>query len=119
MTDILFANTFISERQMSYTNKTISNHIDYLAEVFLISKASRYDIKGRKYIGANRKYYFTDLGLRNARLNFRQQESTHPTTNPNNAPHHLFFVSRNAAIKSRTTKNHTIGFILPNPLVSL
>ena len=71
------ANTFASERQMSYTNKTISNHIDYLADAFLISKASRYDIKGRKYIGANLKYYFTDLGLRNARLNFRQQEPTH------------------------------------------
>ena len=52
-------------------------HIDYLEEAFLISKASRYDIKGRKYIGANLKYYFTDLGLRNARLNFRQQEPTH------------------------------------------
>ena len=71
------ANTFASERQMSYTNKTISNHIDYLADAFLISKANRYDIKGRKYIGANLKYYFTDLGLRNARLNFRQQEPTH------------------------------------------
>lgn len=71
------ANTFASERQMSYTNKTISHHIELLAEAFLISKASRYDIKGRKYIGANLKYYFTDLGLRNARLNFRQQESTH------------------------------------------
>ena len=71
------ANTFASERQMTYTNKTISNHIDYLADAFLISKASRYDIKGRKYIGANLKYYFTDLGLRNARLNFRQQEPTH------------------------------------------
>jgi len=71
------ANTFASERQMSYTNKTISHHIDCLAEVFLISKANRYDIKGRKYIGANLKYYFTDLGLRNARLNFRQQEPTH------------------------------------------
>lgn len=71
------ANTFASERQMKYTNKTISNHIDYLTEAFLISKANRYDIKGRKYIGANLKYYFTDLGLRNARLNFRQQESTH------------------------------------------
>lgn len=69
--------TFTSERQTSYTNKTISNHIDYLVEAFLISKASRYDIKGRKYIGANLKYYFTDLGLRNARLNFRQQEPTH------------------------------------------
>ena len=71
------ANTFASERQMSYTNKTISNHIDHLTDAFLISKASRYDIKGRKYIGANLKYYFTDLGLRNARLNFRQQEPTH------------------------------------------
>ena len=71
------ANTFASERQMTYSNKTISNHIDDLADAFLISKASRYDIKGRKYIGANMKYYFTDLGLRNARLNFRQQEPTH------------------------------------------
>ena len=71
------ANTFASERQIAYSNKTISNHIDYLADAFLISKANRYDIKGRKYIGANLKYYFTDLGLRNARLNFRQQEPTH------------------------------------------
>ena len=71
------ANTFASERQMTYANKTISKHIDHLTDAFLISKASRYDIKGRKYIGANLKYYFTDLGLRNARLNFRQQEPTH------------------------------------------
>lgn len=71
------ANTFASQRKMTYTNKTISRHIDLLAEAFLISKAARYDIKGRKYIGANLKYYFTDLGLRNARLNFRQQEPTH------------------------------------------
>ena len=71
------SNTFASERQTSYTNKTISSHIDYLEEAFLISKSNRYDIKGRKYIGANLKYYFTDLGLRNARLNFRQQEPTH------------------------------------------
>lgn len=71
------SNTFKSERGVNYTNKTIANHIDYLAETFLISKAERYDIKGRKYVGANLKYYFTDLGLRNARLNFRQQEPTH------------------------------------------
>ena len=71
------ANTFLSEQQMSYSNKTISNHIDYLEEAFLISKVSRYDIKERKYIGTNHKYYFTDVGLRNARLNFRQQEPTH------------------------------------------
>lgn len=71
------SNTFKSERGITYSNKTISNHIDYLAQSFLISKARRYDIKGRKYVGANLKYYFTDIGLRNARLNFRQQETTH------------------------------------------
>ena len=71
------SNTFKRERGINYSNKTISNHIDYLAEAFLISKAERYDIKGRKYVGANRKYYFSDIGLRNARLNFRQQEPTH------------------------------------------
>ena len=71
------SNTFKSERGINYGNKTISNHIDYLAEAFLISKAERYDIKGRKYVGANLKYYFSDVGLRNARLNFRQQEPTH------------------------------------------
>lgn len=58
--------TFKSERGITYSNKTISNHIEYLAQSFLISKASRYDIKGRKYVGANQKYYFTDIGLRNA-----------------------------------------------------
>ena len=71
------SNTFKSERGITYSSKTISNHIDYLAEAFLISKADRYDIKGRKYVGANLKYYFSDIGLRNARLNFRQQEPTH------------------------------------------
>lgn len=71
------SNTFKSERGSNYSGKTIAKHIDYLAEAFLISKAARYDIKGRKYIGANLKYYFSDIGLRNARLNFRQQEPTH------------------------------------------
>ncbi len=71
------ANTFQSKRIKAYTNKTVSNHISYLEDSFLISKAHRYDVKGRKYIGSNLKYYFTDLGLRNARLNFRQQEITH------------------------------------------
>lgn len=69
--------TFASERQITYSNKTISRHIDCLVDAFLISRADRYDIKGRKYISAGAKYYFTDVGLRNARLNFRQQEPTH------------------------------------------
>ncbi len=71
------SNTFKSEQGVDYSNKTISNHIDYLTEAFLISKAARYDTKGRKYVGANLKYYFSDIGLRNARLNFRQQEPPH------------------------------------------
>lgn len=71
------SNTFASSQKSNYSNKTIANHIGCLAEAFLISKANRYDIKGRKYIGANLKYYFTDIGIRNARLNFRQQEPTH------------------------------------------
>ena len=71
------SNTFATERHSNYTHKTISAHIDFLEEAYLISKANRYDIKGRKYISANLKYYFIDVGLRNARLNFRQQEPTH------------------------------------------
>jgi predicted AAA+ superfamily ATPase len=71
------SNTFATERHNNYTHKTISAHIDFLEEAYLISKANRYDIKGRKYIAANLKYYFIDVGLRNARLNFRQQEPTH------------------------------------------
>lgn len=71
------SNTFKSTLAVTYSNKTISQHIDYLEDAFLISKARRFDIKGRKNIGANLKYYFTDVGLRNARLNFREQEATH------------------------------------------
>ena len=70
------ANTFAS-KGIKVSDKTIGAYIDYLQDAFLVNKAERYDIKGRKHIGANLKYYFTDLGLRNARLNFRQQEPTH------------------------------------------
>ena len=69
-------NTFTSN-SMKVTDKTISTYIDYLIDAFLISKASRYDIKGKKYIGSPYKYYFVDIGLRNARINFRQQEGSH------------------------------------------
>lgn len=71
------SNTFLSEKKTICTNKTVSKYIDYLEDAFLVSKASRYDIKGRRYIDANLKYYFIDIGLRNVRLNFRQQELTH------------------------------------------
>ena len=56
-------------------------YIDYLCDSYLIDKAIRYDIKGKKYIDTPSKYYFTDLGLRNARLNFRQNEETHAMEN--------------------------------------
>lgn len=69
--------TFKSEEKITYSHLTIKNHIEYLKDAFLIKEALRYDIKGRKYIGANSKYYFTDIGLRNALINFRQNEPTH------------------------------------------
>lgn len=71
------ANTFKSERQIGIGSETIEKYIGYFEESFLIEKAVRYDVKGRKYIGTPAKYYYTDLGLRNARLWFRQLEETH------------------------------------------
>ena len=71
------ARTFKSVKGKSISDKTIKNYIDYLIDSFLISKAARYDIKGKKYIGSPSKYYFEDVGLRNARLGFRQVEQTH------------------------------------------
>lgn len=70
-------NTFKSVKQSSITQDTIKKYLDYMQDAFLIEKAVRYDIKGRKYIDTPAKYYFEDLGLRNARLNFRQIEQTH------------------------------------------
>ncbi len=71
------ANTFKSKKNETIHSDTLSNYIDYLIDAFIISKVNRFDVKGRKYIGTPLKYYFTDIGLRNARLNFRQQEETH------------------------------------------
>lgn len=71
------ANTFKSEKKVSVHQETIKNFLDYFEDAFLVSKAKRYDIKGKKYINTPMKYYFTDVGLRNARLNFRQIEETH------------------------------------------
>lgn len=71
------SNTFKSERQIAIGSETIEKYIGYFEEAFLIEKAVRYDIKGRKHIGTPAKYYYTDLGLRNARLGFRQLEETH------------------------------------------
>lgn len=73
--------TFKSVKQVTISAKTIKNYLDYLCDSFLITAAHRYDIKGRKYIGSPMKYYYSDIGLRNARINFRQLEETHTMEN--------------------------------------
>ncbi len=71
------SNTFKSVKNVSIGSQTISNYLTYLSESFLLNKAIRYDIKGKKYINTLSKYYFSDIGLRNAILDMRQQEETH------------------------------------------
>jgi hypothetical protein len=71
------ANTFASEKHVKISSTTIDKYLGYFEDAFLISKAERYDVKGKKYISTPVKYYFVDVGLRNARLGFRQQEETH------------------------------------------
>ena len=71
------ANTFQSEKKSAISNDTVKNYIDYLCDSFLIERSTRYDIKGKHYINSPYKYYFMDLGLRNARINFRQSEKSH------------------------------------------
>ena len=71
------SNTFGSTKIVKLSVNTIINYLNYLQDAFLIEKAVRYDIKGKKYINTPAKYYFVDMGLRNARLSFRQQEYTH------------------------------------------
>lgn len=71
------ANTFKSIANLSITDKTISSYLGYLEDAFLIEKSNRYDVKGKKYIDTPLKYYFSDIGIRNSLLNFRQQEETH------------------------------------------
>lgn len=71
------SDTFKSAGDKGISMPTISNYLNYLLESFITQKSERYDIKGRKYIGTPSKYYYTDLGLRNALLNFRQFEETH------------------------------------------
>ena len=75
------AATFRSVKNKKISSNTIKKYIDYLCDSFLIDRAVRYDVKGKKYIDTPVKYYFTDMGLRNARLNFRQLEETHSMEN--------------------------------------
>lgn len=71
------ANTFLSERQVRINPSTIDRYLKYFTDAFLLHKSNRYDVKGKKYIQTPVKYYFSDVGLRNVRLSFRQQEETH------------------------------------------
>lgn len=71
------SNTFKSEKKSVVSYDTIKDYIEYLCDSFLVEKSTRYDVKGKKYINSPYKYYFMDLGLRNARLNFRQFEKNH------------------------------------------
>lgn len=71
------ADTFATVRQVKISPETVSSYLDFFIDAFLLAKAQRYDIKGRRYIGSPQKYYYCDIGLRNARLNFRQTEENH------------------------------------------
>lgn len=74
-------NTFRTVKKSKITSNTIKKYLDYFEDSFLIESAGRYDIKGKAYIETPKKYYFSDLGLRNARINFRQFEQTHSMEN--------------------------------------
>jgi len=74
-------NTFKTVKKSKITANTIKNYLDYFEDSFLIESAQRFNIKGKAYIETPKKYYFSDLGLRNARINFRQFEQTHSMEN--------------------------------------
>ena len=69
--------TFVSNGEKEISSNTVTSYIKYIEDSFIVNKSDRYDVKGKKYIQTPQKYYFSDIGLRNARLNFRQQEENH------------------------------------------
>ena len=69
--------TFKSVKNVTIAPETVKSYLEYMCDSFIVEKAMRYDVKGRKYIDTPYKYYFTDTGLRNARINFRQDEKPH------------------------------------------
>lgn len=112
--------TFISKGMGNVSEKTISSYIDYLMDAFLLEKAQRYDVKGKKYIASPFKYYYTDIGLRNARLNFRQQEENHLMENiifnemlvrGYNVDVGVIFHEEKDAQQKRILKNYEIDFV--------
>lgn len=75
------ADTFKAKKRIKLSVNTIKSYLDYLCDAFAVTRATRYDIKGKKYIDTPQKYYFSDVGLRNARINFRQIEENHTMEN--------------------------------------
>lgn len=75
------ADTFKTKKKIKISVNTVKNYLDHLCDAFIVSRATRYDIKGKKYIDTPQKYYFNDVGLRNARINFRQIEENHTMEN--------------------------------------
>lgn len=102
------ANAFESNIQSKITPITIRKYIDYFIDSYLIKKAERYDVKGKKYIGSSSKYYFADLGIRNVLLNFRQFEPTHLMENLiyNELIHRGFLVDVGIVTKNEKNKNN-------------
>ena len=74
-------NAYASKKKLSITNKTVASYVRYFEESFIVEHAERYDIRGKQYIGAQSKYYFQDIGLRNALLSFRQLDRGHVMEN--------------------------------------
>ncbi len=105
------ANTLESVQKMKIDSKTVSSYIDYLENAFLFESAERYDVKGRRYYETNKKYYCIDIGLRNARLNFRQQEPTHIMENVlYNHLRVLGYLVDVGIVESRETKNGKMSY---------
>lgn len=98
-------NTFASKKRLSISNKTVASYIRYFEESFIVEQALRYDIRGKQYIGAQSKYYFQDIGLRNALLSFRQLDRGHVMENViyNELRQHGFLVDV-GAVETRTSQ---------------
>lgn len=106
------SNTLASVQKMKIDSKTVATYIDYLENAFLFESAERYDVKGKRYFESTKKYYCVDVGLRNARLNFRQQELTHIMENIiYNQLRVLGFLVDVGVIESREMNNGKSSFI--------
>ena len=106
------ANTLETVQKMKIDSKTVASYIGYLENAFLFESAERYDVKGKRYFESTKKYYCIDVGLRNARLNFRQQEPTHIMENVlYNHLRVLGFLVDVGVVESREMKDGTLKFI--------